>query len=116
MIPARGKILVTPIETEQTMPGGSIILIDDTRQKLASHQMTVLAVGAPAFCDDPEHCDVLVHGKELLDGTWYDYHPNDPLITDGAWVFVQPRSLVPASDREPHYLITADDILGVFTE
>ena len=56
MRPARGLLLVRPIEPEETYAGGAIIVPEAARQRLTINQCECVAVGEPEFCDD-EDCD-----------------------------------------------------------
>ena len=39
------------------MPGGHIILLEDTRNRLTNQQAEIVAVGAPEFCPEPTECE-----------------------------------------------------------
>lgn len=122
MKPARGRVLVRPIQTEETKSGGVIVLTEKTRRDIAQYQMEIVAVGDAEICEDVEDCDRLhewydmwVDGEQLPVAHYF--HPIDPRITEGAWVMVQPRSLFDAGHpTERLYFVSAGDILGIFTE
>ena len=44
--PLRGRVLCQPVLTEETLPGGVIVLTDDRRAQMTSQQAEVVAVGA----------------------------------------------------------------------
>ena len=50
MIPARGLLLVRPVDVTETLAGGRVILVADTRERMAANQYEVVAVGAFAVC------------------------------------------------------------------
>lgn len=110
--PGRGMVLVKPIETAESLPRGKILLTERTRQDLTSHQMEVLAVGAPALCINPD-CERPdeAHG-------WYfpDYHTSQrthPCNAQvGDWVLVAHRSLS-ETDTDGIYIIPQDAILAI---
>lgn len=104
---ARGKVLVRPVETAETIAGGRIIIPEAVREKFAGHQMLVVDVGQPTACDD-EDCD------RPHDG---DTHPIDPRVTRDAWVVVRHRSLVDASHpTDTLYFVGQDDVLAVLRD
>lgn len=114
---SRGNIVVQMVETQETLPGGAIVIPEFIREKIASHQCVVLDVGGLEVCDDPDECDrpANVHGYETEAEAWV--HLQDDRLAPGAWVFVAPRSLVDAGDlTDRRYFCRADDVLGVFIE
>ena len=122
MRPARGIVLVRRVETEETLPGGRIIIPQKAREEFASHQVEVVAVGEPEICEDEdcgryhqefgvpvEGCDTLIEIERE--------HPIDPRIKPEAWVMVKPRSLVDAGTLERTlYFVRQEDILCVLEE
>lgn len=55
MTPARGLVLVRLADTEETLPGGRILLTQNVREEMASYQVEIVSVGAPEICQD-KHC------------------------------------------------------------
>lgn len=104
--PARGRVLVRPVETDETLPGGRIVIPSESRERLASHQVRIEAVGEPDICEDPGSC-VRQHA--------HDTHPTNPAITPGAWAIVTPRSFVDAGSVDGKlYFVRIADIQAVF--
>lgn len=116
--PARGLVLVRPVQTEDTLPGGKIVIPDKAREKFAAYQVRVVAVGEPEICED-EDCQ-RPHGLLAgyrTNGEWFEenYHNTPQSLQDGAWAIVAPRSYIPAApDGQPLYFVRQSDILGVF--
>jgi hypothetical protein len=130
LIPARGKVLVKRIETEETLGGGKILIPDSAREAMSAYQMRVISVGQPEHCRDIDECSRLRHGAafrpaDIIETSWGscsrpgalpDYwHPVDEYITPDAWVIVSPRKLV-ETDQPNQYLVQQSDIQGVFVE
>ena len=132
MIPARGLLLVAPIETDERMPGGRILLVADTRERMTANQCEVIAVGAPAECDPTRSraerkCERLhdvthdMDGKQggcfdingLMPGRCMRFHPCPVRVGD--WIVVRPRAYV-ASDIEKRWFVKQDDVLAILNE
>jgi hypothetical protein len=113
MIPARGLVLVELAQTEETIPGGRILLTQNEREKMAAYQMQVIAVGQPAICEHPKTCDrthaALTHRNGKLE------HIIATVLKPNAWVLIRPRSLIDAGTETNRYLVRQDDILAAFT-
>lgn len=111
MIPARGKVLLRPVETSELLPGGRILLTERTRQDLTSHQMEVLAIGASAYCINPdcERCNQLT-GKAIYPEAFT--HQCDAKVGD--WVLVAHRSLS-ETDTDGVFICSQDSVLAVLT-
>lgn len=62
MIPLGKRVLIRDLDTEETLPGGKIVLLDDTRINLTEQQAEVVAAGAS--CDE-----------RLKPGTWILHKP-----------------------------------------
>ena len=56
LVPARGLALVHPIETEETMPGGRIVVPAGARERLVAQQAEIVAIGEPEICEE-EDCE-----------------------------------------------------------
>lgn len=110
LMPARGKVLIKKPDTEETLPGGSIIIPDKSRETYAANQFLVVEVGLPEECEWPDDCSRFAHRFESMK---LCVHPIDERVRPGAWIVVRPRSLVDVG--EGLYLITQDDVVGVFS-
>lgn len=110
-MPARGTVLLRKPQTEESLPGGSIIIPQEARERLAANQMQVVSIGEPEICAWPEDCSEFAHTflslKEVV-------HPIDPRIIPGAWVIIRPRSLVELPDGQ--YLVRQSEVYGVFRD
>lgn len=130
MTPARGKVLVKRVTTEEKAAGSVIIIPDSARESMSAYQMLVVSVGAPEFCNEPEECQrehikapkdelALFFGQRpILDrviAMSESVHPTDKRLVPDAWVVVAPRSLTEGYD-EGTYLVNQSDIQGVFVE
>lgn len=109
MRPARGAVYVTPIQTAEIQRG--VILLEDTRERVAANQMQVVAVGGPEICEDEDECSRPFH-------TWYEgnpvCHPRDHRLVKDAWVLIRPRSLVPVGqDGAKLYSVRQSDVIAV---
>lgn len=120
LAPARGKLLVRPVETPESLPSGKIVLTAATRKDLTAQQAEVVAVGAPPICDHPPKTPEDVwdcerpkeaHGLEFPDYavTWWT-HPTSAI--PGDWVLLAPRCLV-ETDEPNLYVCSQDDVLAV---
>lgn len=114
-MPTTGKLLVRPVQTPELV--GRIVLPEATRDAWTWGQMEVLAIGASAWCDDPD-CE-RSHEWHHLEMTGYDRgilsdrHHSHGLVV-GAWVLVKPRALTETlTDGE--YLCQQDDVLAILT-
>ena len=101
MTPARGKLLLRRVTTEETLPGGRILLPVGVRDELTSDQMEVLAIGAAPICknEDCERPHTALRGHAV---------PTEP----GSWILVRQRSLVDAG-QDGLYVCEQDDVLAV---
>lgn len=125
--PARGRLLVRPVETAETF-GGRIIVPHETRERITANQVEVIAVGAFAECDptrskaerkcehehDYEINGELHHKAARMVG---DRRVHAHAITAGSWCLVRPRSCIAGPDPErAEYFVHQDDVLGIFNE
>ena len=97
MIPAPGRVLLRPIETEESM--GRIALLDSTRENMTPNQYEVVEYGQPAPCDD-EDCERA--------------HPHPITFTTGDWVLVRHRAVSPTDD-DTLFISWQDDILAILS-
>jgi hypothetical protein len=109
--PARGLVWVRRVETPETTPHGHIVLTPDTRDALTVGQMEVVAIGAPAYCVDPdcERCNRLT-GIALYPEAFM--HPTSAQVGD--WVLVKHRSLT-ATHEDGLYCCQQDELLAILT-
>jgi co-chaperonin GroES (HSP10) len=101
--PARGLVLLKPVETEERFAGSRIVLLDSTRERWTGQQAEVVAVGKRQRCvseDCERHHDVQT-GEGL-------YHPMP--VEPGNWVLVEPRQYVELEDQR--WVVPADSIIG----
>lgn len=116
--PARGRLLVRPVETAESLPGGRIVLAADTRERLTQNQVEVVAVGEFALCD-AEHSPnwarravrKCTRPHLTLNGLRMHAHG----VRAGDWVLVRPRSTIagPTPERAD-WFVHQDDVLGIF--
>jgi co-chaperonin GroES (HSP10) len=105
IVPARGLVFIRHIETEDTYRGGSIIVPDQVKDKIARQQFTVVSVGDYERCEDPDECDRPHHKG------WMHKHR----LMTGDWVLARNRSWMQTPD-DSVFVIRQSDILGVFRE
>lgn len=121
-----------PVETEDTLPGGRIVLVDATRERMTANQCEVIAVGAFAECDPTrsraerkcsrihgtENCqcdDMALAGCAEGDCGGRRVHPCP--VRAGDWLVVRPRAYLagPIPER-PERFIHQDDVLAILRE
>lgn len=91
----RGRlILCRYVETEDTLPGGKIALLQGSKDALTSQQGIVEAVGP---------------GERDEDGDWV---PMDPGLVKGAWVVHRAFARKPWPDPSL-FLLHADDVIAI---
>lgn len=105
MTPARGLVTLRKVETPETTPHGRIVLTPETRDTLTSHQMEVVAIGAPPICTD-DHCE----RPHLPDFEEDRTHPVG--VHRGDWVLVRHRSLT-ETHQEGLYVCQQDAVLAI---
>lgn len=109
MIPARGLLLVRPVETNDTRLDGRVLLIAETRERMTANQCEVIAVGRPALCDD-EDCE-RAHFDEC-EGIRVHLHR----VRVGDWLVVRPRSFVAGPEPErAEWFVHQDDVMAILT-
>jgi len=86
---------VRPVSSSETV--GHIVLLDDTRERWASMQGEVVAVGAPQVCED-EDCELPhidhTHPVTVAVGDWLVMRPRCFVATDEPDVWICPQSAV----------------------
>jgi hypothetical protein len=108
--PRAGKLLVKRIETEDTLPEGKVLLLDDTKNKMTSGQFEIVAVGDDLVCEN-EDCE-RQHYWKYKAGIGRT-HGAPPKV--GAWVLLAPRSLI-ATDDPIIFLVAQDGVLALLSE
>lgn len=106
MNPARGMVLVKPIETAESLPDGKILLTERTRQDLTSHQMEVLTVGEYAMCEDTD-CERPHYWEVAFQPRLHRCN-----IKVGDWVLVAHRNLS-ETDTDSVFICSQDAVLAV---
>jgi len=143
LTPARGLLLVRPVDVAETLSGGRIIVPSDARERLTANQCEVLAVGAFAECDptrstaerkcEREHVLFTRHAKTCqpiyVEGSAHgicdEYHDCSNTvgvervhyhrIRVGDWLLCAPRSFLAGPDPErAEYFVHQDAVLGIF--
>lgn len=110
--PARGLVWVRKVETAETLPGGLIVLPQEVRDGLTSCQAEVVAIGAPAVCED-EGCERHHVSRWWRQYEWATYHIHR--LTVGDWVVVTHRALSP-THQDNLYCCHHDDVLARFNQ
>lgn len=100
VVPRPGLALVRPIRAAETVPGGCIVLTQNTRDFLTAQQVELLDIGRAA---DPE--DYLWDEEEHA---WTDLAPLQP----GRWLLLRHRTWIP-TDVDGLLLVRHEDILAV---
>ena len=127
MKPARGYVLVTPVDTEERFNDGTILLPQSVRDGFSQYQCEVLGVGLPSICEDKK-CD-RTHNRFVhsdfgsLDGktpprVFHEIkeHPVPASLVVGAWVLVKPRSYVDTGHQTKNiYLVHQRDVEACFS-
>ena len=114
MQPSRGLISVRPIETDEALPGGRIVLVAETRERMTAWQCECVAVGLAALCED-EDCE-----RQHVEQWPTEYrtelvHPCPVRIGD--WLLVRPRSYVAGPEPErTEWFVHQDDVLAILSE
>lgn len=120
MKPARGVILVRPVESEETRAGGVIILTADTRERMTLGQCEVVAVGEAAECDPARsraerRCERM-HFTERVerDGLGYPLRTHGCDVRIGDWLLVRPRAFIDGPEPEKkEWFVHQDDVVAI---
>ena len=117
LTPARGLVLVRPVQTPETLPHGRIVLTETTRDTLTAGQMEVVAIGAPSICEDAD-CE-RPHQAETpgIAPHWHRFGWEDAKgyflrVQAGDWVLIRHRSLLP-THQTGLFCCAQDDVLAV---
>ena len=103
--PAPGLAFIKHVVTAETYAGGTIIIPDQIRDKVAQQQMIVVMVGDYERCADPDECN-RPHHKGFL---------HKHRLQEGDWVLCRNRQWLATPDPEV-YVIRQCHILGIFKE
>ena len=117
MKPARGLLIVKPVETDDLQRG--IILLSETRERMTQMQCEVVAVGEPAICEtrkcEREHTRCVHNNYGGLDDLLYNVHPCYTNV--GSWLLVRPRSFIEGPTPEhKEWFVHQDDVLAILNE
>lgn len=102
MIPRPGLALIRRPAIADTIPGGRIVLTENTREFLTLGQAELVSMGREAAPEDRTWANEEDHCWEEL-----------ARVPVGAWLLVAHRTWIP-TDTDDIYLIRHEDILGVF--
>jgi len=104
MIPARGLILLKPVQTAESFAGSSIVLLETTRERWTGFQAEVVAVGEFPFCEEDDcEREHWTNGPGLSKLHHCTLEPGD-------WVLTEPRQFVELADRQ--WLAPQDSIIA----
>jgi len=106
--PARGLVLVRPIETPDSLPGSPIVLTEKTRTDWTAGQMEVVAIGAPSICEDVD-CERPHDQAHYAEGLPREHRRP---CGEGDWVLMRHRSLI-ETHQDGLYAAHQDDVLAV---
>lgn len=103
MIPRPGLALVRPVQTAESLPGGRILLTQNTRAYTAMGQVELVTVGTEADAEDYAWVDL-----EEGESSW------DELATlrPGAWLLLRSRVLIETTMPD-RFLVRHEDIVAV---
>ena len=107
MTPARGRLFVSAVDPEETLPGGRITLPASVREQFALNQRVVSAVGPPVRCADPECARA-----HTLEDEQHAVHPTSVAI--GNWVVLRARCLQATHDPTLQ-CCHQDDVLAILS-
>jgi hypothetical protein len=108
--PARGLAFIRHVTTEDRYQGGSIIIPEHIRDKVAKQQFNVIAVGEHERCED-EDCN----RPHLHHGGWWKNLEHVCWAEAGDWVLCRNRSWAATPDPDI-YVVRQSDILGKWVE
>lgn len=113
---ARGLCLVKYVETQDTLPGGKVVLVDDARRNLARYQVEIVDVGPPEICEDRDSCPLpaYLHAFDDPPNEWVHVRLTNGRLSPGAWAIVRPRSMFATSVESDLYVVKQRDVVGVF--
>jgi co-chaperonin GroES (HSP10) len=103
--PARGKVYIRHVLTEDKYAGGRIIVPDQARDKIARQQFVVVSVGDYEACHDLDECN-RPHHKGFM---------HKHRLKVGDWIVVRNRTWVATPDPDV-FVCRQVDVLGKFEE
>lgn len=114
LIPARGMLLVRPVEVEDTVRG--VVRPAQAVARMTSAQAEVISVGEPELCE-AEDC-TRVHAFRLSTTDAGDVvsgmrvHPCD--VKPGDWILCRPRSFIETAEPErKEWFVHQRDVLAI---
>lgn len=99
--PRAGAALVRPIQTAETLAGGSIILTSNVRDSMTANQMELVAMGPPPEREPDDDPDLLVLDRQLQG------------LAAGAWLVVKPRTWIELDSTHALFLLPQEAIVAV---
>ena len=105
MMPARGRLFVQAVDTEERLPGWLVILPLGVRERFAQNQRVVVSVGEGERCEDP---DCLRH--HVLKAAGGATHAVE--VNVGDWVVLRPRCFQETVEAGV-WCCQQDDVLAV---
>src|SRR5947207_14100086 len=90
MRPAGGLLFVGPVETEETLAHGRVVVPASARAALTRQQVRVVGVGLGAVCKDPD-CERPHVSESLERGRGFASHQCPVMLND--WIVVRARCL-----------------------
>ncbi len=111
LTPARGLVFVRAVKTAETLAGGRILLTQNVREQWTGQQAEIVAVGAPAMCED-EDCD-RPHMRDFEDGIERE-RMHITHLKAGDWVLVTARSYIEVTPDV--WAVPQDHVLAVIEE
>lgn len=110
--PTRGLCLVRKPETEETLPGGYIVLTPKSRDDLTACQVEIVDVGPDSVCEDLDECGREHETGEDHRGRAIGFHRAAPQLQRGAWALIRHRALLDVGENDV-WLVAQDDVLAV---
>jgi hypothetical protein len=97
IVPRPGLAVIRRIKAAQTMPGGRILLTENTRDFLTAGQAELVTIGTAGEPD------------EDAEGQVYDELSH---LASGAWLLLRHRTWI-ETDEPDLFLVRHEDIIGV---
>ena len=101
LIPRPGLALIRPVTTQDTLPGGRIVLTANTKQYLIGQQAELLDIGTRAEDDDYQY-------EDEADNPWESQLRH---LRGGDWLLLRHRTWIP-TDVPERFLVRHEDILA----
>ena len=100
--PLAGRCVVRKIATEETLPGGRIILTKAVQEAMILQQAELVAVGPDEIYDDPD---------DAAESHW----PELSQLQQGAWLLMKSRSWI-ETDMPDLWIVRHGDIIATIQE